>query len=133
VRRVRALGSRAQRSHTRGHRLCLALHPRERNEFVVTRWSRMLWSVTRLVFWTKEPIGVHRSGIPRRAFQVARETSRSVEAVGNGPQPDRAGAVLALVVGDLARTWRKQRRERGSSARNGAVLETTIKESTWKP
>jgi hypothetical protein len=50
-----------------------------------------------------------------------------------GPQPDRAGAVLALVVGDLARTWRKQRRERGSSARNGAVLETTIKESTWKP
>ena len=75
---------------------------------------------------------MHGSGIAHRALQAACEPGRS-EAVGNGRQPDRLGEVLVLVVGDLARTWRKQRRERGSSSRNGAVLETTIKESTWKP
>src|SRR2546423_15673049 len=133
MRRVRALRSRAQRSHTRGHRPCMALRLRERNEFAVTCWLPQLWSVTRVVFWTKEPIGVHRSGIPLRAFQGARETGRSLDAVGNGGQPDRPGAVLALVAGDLARTWRKQRRKRGPSSRSGAVLQMTSEESRWKP
>src|SRR4051812_43467800 len=77
MRRVRALRSRAQRSHTRGHRPCMALHLRERDEFAVTRWPRMLWSVTRLISWTKEPIGVHRSRILRRAFKsLAKQAGR---------------------------------------------------------
>jgi hypothetical protein len=75
---------------------------------------------------------VHGSEIAHRASQASREPGRA-EAVGNGPQPDRQGDVLVLVVGDLARTWRKQRRKRGPSSRNGAVLQTTSVESRWKP
>src|SRR6476660_4356317 len=132
MRRVRALRSRAQRSHTRGHRPCMALHLRERNEF----GGHML-AVAALVRYTVGFLDqgahrVHRSGIAHRAWQAAREPGWP-EAVGHGLQPDRSGAVLALVAGDLARTWRKQRRNRGPSSRNGAVLQTRIKASTWKP
>jgi hypothetical protein len=34
--------------------------------------------------WTKESIGVHRSGIAPRGLGLARETGRPLEAVGNG-------------------------------------------------
>jgi hypothetical protein len=53
---------------------------------------------------------VQGSLITSRALQGAYETGRPPEAVGNGAQPDRLGAVLALVVGELARTWTKQSR-----------------------
>jgi len=56
---------------------------------------------------------VHGSATARHAPGAARETGRPLEAVGNGAKPDRLGAVLALVVGDLARPWAKQRRTRG--------------------
>jgi hypothetical protein len=66
-----------------------------------------------------------RSGIARRASRGARETGRPPESVGSGAEPDRSSAVLALVVGDLARTWTKQRRKRGPNSLNGAVLQPT--------
>jgi hypothetical protein len=44
---------------------------------------------------------VHRSGITRRASGSTRERSSPLEALGNGAEPDRLGAVLAVVVGDL--------------------------------
>ena len=75
---------------------------------------------------------MHGSEIAHRALQASCEPGRP-EAVGNGPQPDRLGEVLALVAGDLARTWRKQRRKRGPISRNGAVLQTTSEESRWRP
>ena len=68
---------------------------------------------------------MRRSGKARRGLGAARQTGRPPEAVGSGLQPDRSDAVLALVVGDLARIWRKQRRKRGPSSRNGGVLQTT--------
>jgi hypothetical protein len=61
---------------------------------------------------------VHRSGIAYRAIQGARETGRSLEAVGNVAEPGRLGAVLALIAGGLARTW----------ARNGAAPHPTNEE-----
>ena len=75
---------------------------------------------------------MHESEIAHRASQASCDRGR-LEAVGNGPRPDRLGKVLVLVVGDLARTFRKQRRRRGASSRNGAVLQTTSEESRWKP
>ena len=75
---------------------------------------------------------MHGSEIAHRALQASCGPGRP-EAVGNGSQPDRSGEVLVLVVGDLARTWRKQRRKRGSSSPNGAVLQTTSVESRWRP
>jgi hypothetical protein len=76
---------------------------------------------------------VHGSGIAHRALQDAHETGRPLEAVGKGAEPDTLGAVLALVVGDLARTWTKQKRKRGPTLPNGAVLQPAIREGTWKP
>jgi hypothetical protein len=117
----------------RGHRLCVALHLRQRNEFAVRRWPSQRWFRYTVGFWTKESIEVHRSAIAGRSFQGACQAGRPLEAVGNGTKPDRLDAVLALVVGDLARIWTEQKRKRGSTLRNGAVLRPTIKQSTWKP
>src|SRR5437764_1049596 len=102
----------------------MALHLRERNEFAVTRWPP--WRGP-LHGWSLGPRSrrVRRSGKARRGLGAARQTGRPPEAVGNGAKPDRSDAVLALVVGDLARISRKQRRKRGPSSRNGGVLQTT--------
>ncbi len=72
---------------------------------------------------------VHGSATARHAPGAARETGRPLEAVGNGAKPDRLGAVLALVVGDLARPWAKQRRTRGLVPGNGAEPQRTSAES----
>ena len=56
---------------------------------------------------------MRRSGIARRGLGAARQTGRPLEAVGNGAQPDLLDAVLALVVGDLARSWTGRRWTRG--------------------
>ena len=66
---------------------------------------------------------MHRSGFARRAFQGAREAGRPVEALGNQAQPEGLDAVLALVVGDLARTWTKRRRMRAPSSRKMEIAE----------
>jgi hypothetical protein len=68
---------------------------------------------------------VHGLWIAPRALQGACESGRPLEAVGNGAEPDRLGAVLALVVGELARTWTKQRSKRGATLPNYAVLQRT--------
>jgi hypothetical protein len=117
----------------RGHRLCVALHLRQRNEFAVRRWPSQRWFRYTVGFWTKESIEVHPSAIAGRSFRGACQAGRPLEAVGNGTKPDRLDAVLALVVRDLARIWTEQKRKRGSTLRNGAVLQPTIKQSTWKP
>ena len=79
--------------------------------------------------WTKECIGVYRSGIARRGLGAARQIGRPLEAVGNGAKPDRLDAVLALVVGDLARSWTKRSRTRGPSSPNAAEVKRTSEES----
>jgi hypothetical protein len=78
---------------------------------------------------------VQRSGIARRALQGRSHTGRPFEAVGEGAEPDGFGAVLALVVGELARVWMKQTRKRGPTltTANRAVLQPTSEETTWKP
>ena len=73
---------------------------------------------------------MHPSGVARRELGAVRQAGRPLTAVGNGPQPDRLDAVLALVVGDLARSWTKRRRTRRPSSRNGAELQRSSKEST---
>jgi hypothetical protein len=103
-----------------GHRPRFALRLRERDEPAVTRWPPRFWSVTRLVFCTEESIGVHGSGIARRALGGARETGRPLQAVGNEADPDRLGAVLALVLGDLARVGSRDRSEDRRSQRCSA-------------
>jgi hypothetical protein len=50
------------------------------------------------------------SKVASRAVQATFHKGRPREAVGTGADADRSGAVLALVVRDLARPWRKQRR-----------------------
>jgi hypothetical protein len=76
---------------------------------------------------------VHESGSAGRALGDARGISRPLEALGNGEEPDRLGTVLALVVGELARPWTKQKRKREPSSRRGAALQPTGEESRWKP
>ena len=116
-----------------GHGLCLVLRLRERNEFAVTRWPSWLWSVARLAFLDKGVHRVHGSGVGDRVLQGAYGTGRPLEAVGNGAEPDTLGAVLALVVADLACTWTKQKGTRGPSSRSGTELQPTREESTWQP
>ena len=86
----------------------------------------------RCCFWTKESAGVQGSVIARRALQGARETGRPLDAVGNGAEPDRLGAVLDMAVRDLARIWTQQRRTRGPSARSAAVLKAASEEMGWR-
>jgi len=76
---------------------------------------------------------VHESGVAGRALGDPRGISRPLEALGNGEQPDRLGAVLALAVGELARPWTKQKRRREPSSRRGPALQPTSAESRWKP
>jgi hypothetical protein len=56
---------------------------------------------------------VEGSGIARRGFVSRAKRTGRFEAAGDGDESDGIGAVLALVVGDLARPWTKQRRRRG--------------------
>jgi hypothetical protein len=76
---------------------------------------------------------MHGSGIARCALGDARQTRRPLEAVRNGAEPDRLGAVLDMAVRELARAWTQQGRTRGPSSRSGAVLKATSEESRWKP
>ena len=66
---------------------------------------------------------MRRSGIARRGL-AARQTGRPLEAVGNGRKPDLLDAVLALVAGDLARSWTRRIRTRGPSSANAAEAPT---------
>ena len=52
------------------------------------------------------------SGIDRGFTSRVRQTRR-FEAARKADESDRMGAVLALVVGDLARPWTQQRRKQG--------------------
>jgi hypothetical protein len=85
---------------------------------------------------TSEP-GSHwmqGSRVARRAVQGALQTRRPSQAVGIGADADRLGAVLALVVGDLARPWAMQRRKRAPTLRTAASarLEPASEERGWK-
>src|SRR5437016_11368600 len=97
-----------QRSHLRGHRLCSGLRLRWRNEFAVTRWLLCPGPLHGWCCLTRESIWMHGSGIARCASGDAPQTCRPFEAVRNGAEPDRSGAVLDLAVRDLARTWSNQ-------------------------
>jgi hypothetical protein len=67
---------------------------------------------------------VHGSEIAHRALQASCEPVRP-EAVGNWTKPDRLDAVLALVVGDLARSWTRRIRTRGPSSASAAEAPTS--------
>lgn len=56
---------------------------------------------------------MHGSGIARPGFASRPRQFGRFKTVANRAEPDRLGAVLALVVGDLTRTWTKQQRRRG--------------------
>ena len=131
---ARALRSRAQRSLMRGHGLCLVLRLSERKMARGHALAAMVLVRCRLVFLDR---GVHRvqgSRIAGRAARGAGPTDPPLEVVGNGAEPDRLGAVLTLIVGDLARTWTKQRGKRGPTLTTpGAVLQPTRGENGWKP
>jgi hypothetical protein len=66
---------------------------------------------------------MHGSGLARCGLGDARQTRRPFEPVRNGEKPDRLASVLDIVVRELARTWKRQRRTRGPSSRSGVVLE----------
>jgi hypothetical protein len=80
---------------------------------------------------------VQGSPITSRASQGAHKTGRPPEAVGNGAEHDRLGTVFALIVGDLARTWAKQRREWEATGEDkpgrlaGGVRKATPYTSVW--
>jgi hypothetical protein len=118
-----------------GHRLCLGLRHRRRNELAVARWPPF-WSAAQLAFLDKGVIGCRGQGsLPSRALQGKYEASPPLEAFGNAAEHERVGAVLGLVVAELARFWRKQRRKRGATrtAAISAVPQPTSEERTWKP
>jgi hypothetical protein len=56
---------------------------------------------------------VHGSGIARPSFASRPRQVGRLKTVAKRAELDRLGAVLALVVGDLARTWTKQQRKQG--------------------
>jgi hypothetical protein len=72
-----------------------------------------------------------------RASQRASKTGRPPETAGKGAEHDRLGTVFALIVGDLARTWTKQRREQGATGVDkpgrlaGRVPKATPYTSVW--
>jgi hypothetical protein len=78
---------------------------------------------------------MHRSRVVSRGLHGAFDTGRPSEPVGIGVDADRSGAVIALVVRDLARTWTKQKRKRGPALRTPAraVLQPASEESGWRP
>jgi hypothetical protein len=77
---------------------------------------------------------VQGSRIARCGFAShARQTG--LKAAAKGAEPDRMGAVLALVVADLARPWTKQRRKRGPRLTASTLLRPlhpTGETSNWK-
>jgi hypothetical protein len=77
---------------------------------------------------------VHGLWIAPPALQGGCESGRPLEAAGNGAELDCLGAVLTLVVGDLARTSTNQRSKRGPTLPNGPVLQRNNEaEGRWKP
>ena len=78
---------------------------------------------------------MHGSSFASHTSQGAGQTDRLREATGAAAVPDRSGAVLALVVGDLVRTWTKQARKRGPRLTTpiGDVLQRTREENICKP
>jgi hypothetical protein len=80
---------------------------------------------------------VQGSRITSRALQGASKTGRPPEAGAKGAEHDRLGTVFALIVGDLTRTWRKQRREQGATGADepgrlaGGVPKATPYTSVW--
>jgi hypothetical protein len=74
---------------------------------------------------------VQGSGIATRGLQAAGQAVRPLEAVDSRAVADRLGTVLALVVGDLARSWRKQTRPRRSTLKTpvSAVPQPTSENS----
>lgn len=131
---VRPLRSQAQRSHTHGHRLCSALHLRERSELAATcwlSWLRPAW----LVSGPRSP-RVHGSGIARPSFASRPRQVGRLKIVAKRAEPDRLGAVLALVAADLARTWTKQQRKQGPTLTAPVThrgFQPTSERSRWKP
>jgi hypothetical protein len=77
---------------------------------------------------------VQGSGIATRGLQAAGQPVRPLEAVDNRAVPDRLGTVLALVVGDLTRSWRQQTRTRRSTIATpvGAVPQPTSEDIASK-
>ena len=75
------------------------------------------------------------SKVARRALDGAVATGMPRESVGIGADAERWGAVLALIVRDLARPWTKQRQKRGPTLTTPAraVPQPASEESGWKP
>lgn len=75
------------------------------------------------------------SRVARRPLQGTLGRSRAPEAVSVGADADRLGVVLGLLVRDLARPWRQQRRRRGPRLTTpaSAVLQRASEELVWKP
>ena len=80
--------------------------------------ARDCGAAARLAFLHRGVDRVQRSRITRRALAAPPETGRPVEGVGGrlrvsaipitAAEPDRAEALLAIFVGNLARTWTKR-------------------------
>ena len=77
---------------------------------------------------------MQRSGRGSHALQAAGHSGRPLEAAGYGVEPDPLGAVLALVLSDLVRTWTKQARKREARLPTPIrdVLQRTSEESACK-
>jgi hypothetical protein len=76
---------------------------------------------------------VQGSEIGSRALQGGSQTRRSLQAVSSGAESDPFGAVLALLVGELARSWTKQSRKRARAytKSNPATLRPASEKGTW--
>ena len=74
--------------------------------------------------------GTARPGFASRSRQVGR-----LKTVAKRAEPGGLGAVLALVVGDLARAWTKQQRKRPTltAPLTHSGFQPTSEESRWKP
>jgi hypothetical protein len=78
---------------------------------------------------------VQGSGIARPGFASRQKQVGRFKTVAKRAEPDRLGAVLALVVGDLARTWISSNagEDRRSRLGSRSGFQPTSEESRWKP
>jgi hypothetical protein len=79
---------------------------------------------------------VHGSGIARPSFASCPRQVGRLKTVAKRTEPDRLGAVLALVAGDLARTWTKQQRKQGATLTAPLThggFQPKSERSRWKP
>jgi hypothetical protein len=79
---------------------------------------------------------VHASGVARLSFASRPRQVGRLKTVARRAEPDRLGAVLALVAGHLARTWTKQQRKQGptlTAPLTHSGFQPTSERSTWKP